>query len=137
MPVELSEELQFGASMTKGRVDAMVVTAPNGGETVTLLNSRGEEAKVTVQPKAGSYIWKLENLPEMNYLLIYGTTAASSVTVDGKALPTGAAADPGSTPAGWEADLAGNRLVIHLQTRQAEQSAPTTEIEVEFNRGKK
>ena len=75
--------------MTKGRVDALVVTAPNGSETVTLLNSRGEDAKVTVQSKAGGYVWTLENLPEMNYLLIYGTTAASSVTVDGKALPTG------------------------------------------------
>ncbi len=53
VPVELSEELQFGASMTKGRVDALVVTAPSGSETVTLLNSRGDAAKVTVQPKSG------------------------------------------------------------------------------------
>ncbi len=136
VPVELSEELQFGASMTKGRVDAMVVTAPSGSETVTLLNSRGEEAKVTVQPRAGGYIWKLENLPEMNYLLVYGTAAASSVTVDGKTLPTVTAADPGSTPAGWMIDPAGNRVVIPLPLRQIEHSGLITEIEVGLSPGK-
>ena len=130
VPVELSEELQFGTSMTKGRVDAMVVTAPNSSETVSLLNSRGESAKVTVEPRAGGYVWKLENLPEMNYLLVYGTTAASSVTVDGNALP---AASLDSAQAGWMIDPAGNRIVIHLPSRQIEHSGLITQIEVEFN----
>ena len=43
----------------------------------------------------------------------------------------------GSMPVGWEADLTCNRLVIHLQARQVEQSALTTTIEVDINPGEK
>jgi hypothetical protein len=102
-----------------------------------LLNALGEDAKVTVQPKAGGFIWTLENLPEMSYLLVYGTTAASSITVNGNALPAVAAANPEATPAGWMIDSAGNRVVIPLPSRQVEQGAPTTEIEVDFKPGRK
>ena len=42
----------------------------------SLLNARGEVAKVTAQSKAGGFSWTLENLPEMSYVLVYGTTAA-------------------------------------------------------------
>jgi alpha-glucosidase (family GH31 glycosyl hydrolase) len=137
VPVQLNQELQFGASMTNSRADVMVVTPPNRNETVSLLNIRGEAAKVTVQSKAGCSAWTLENLPEMNYLLIYGATAVSTVKVDGKVLPKLTAAGFGSMPVGWEADLAGNRLVIRLETRQVEQSTPTTTIEVGFNPSEK
>jgi len=133
VPVQLSRELQFGTSMTSGRVDAMVVTPPSRNEIVSLLNTLGETAKVTAQPKAGSASWTLERLPEMSYLLVYGTTAASVVKVDGKVLPKLTAAESGSMPTGWAADLTRNRLIIHLPSRPIEQSEPTTEIEVGFN----
>ena len=42
-----------------------------------MLNARGEDAKVAVQSTADGFGWTLENLPEMSYLLVYGTTAAS------------------------------------------------------------
>ena len=136
MPVQLSRELQFGRSMTSSRVDALVVTCPNGDESVSLLNARGEAAKVAVQSKPGGFGWTLKNLPEMSYLLVYGATAASAVRVDGKVLAKVTTSEPGSMPIGWESDLAGNRLVISLPSRQVEQGAPTTEIEVDFNPGK-
>ena len=136
VPVQLNEELQFGKSMTSSRVDALVVTCPNGDDSVSLLNARGEAAKVTVQPKAGGFIWTLENLPETGYLLVYGVTAASAVRVNGEDLPKVTTAGLGSMPIGWESDLAGNRLVISLPSRQVEQGAPTTEIEVDFNPSK-
>ncbi len=137
MPVELSEELQFGQSMTDGRVGALIVTPPNGDKTVTLVITPGETAKVTVQSKTGGFAWTLENLPEMGYLLVYGATNASTVRVNGEDLPKVTTAGFGSMPIGWEADLAGNRLVIHLQARQVEQSALTTTIEVDINPGEK
>jgi hypothetical protein len=97
-----------------------------------MLNARGEVARVAGLSKAGGFSWIIENLPEMSYLLVYGTTAASLVRVNGRVLPK-LTAESSSMPTGWEADLAGNRLVICLPSRQVEQSEPTTEIEVDFS----
>ncbi len=135
VPVELNRELQLGKSMTRGRCDALVVTRPVENEKATLLNARGEVAKVAVQSKAGGCGWTLENLPEMRYVLIYGTAAAANIKVDGKALPKVMDADPDSMPIGWNVDTAGNRLVIRLPSRQVEHSERVTEIEVDFSRG--
>jgi len=66
-------------------------------------------------------------------LLVYGSTAASTVKLDGKVLPKLTATEFGSMPAGWEADLTGNRLVIRLPSRPVEPGEPTAEIEVDFN----
>ncbi len=137
VPVQLNEELQLGQSMTNGRVGALIVTPPNGDKTVTLVITPGETAKVTVQSKTGGFAWTLENLPETGYLLVYGATAASAVRANGEDLPKVTTTGFGSMTVGWEADLAGNRLVIRLQTRQVEQSAPTTRIEVDINPGEK
>ena len=130
MPVQLNEELQFGQSMTNGRVSALVVTPPSGNKTVTLVITPGETARVTVQSKTGGVGWTLENLPETGYLLVYGTTAASVVRVNGEELPKVTSTGFGSMPIGWKADLTVNRLVIRLQTRQVEQSTPITKVEV-------
>jgi len=129
--VQLSRELRFGESMTNGRVSALVVTRPNGNETVSLLNAQGEAARVRTQSKAGRSGWILENLIETNYLLVYGTPNASMVKVDGKILPKLTAAQFNSMPAGWEPDPAGHRLVIQLPLAQA--PTPTREIEVDFS----
>jgi hypothetical protein len=136
VPVQLNRELQFGRSMTSSHVNALVVTLPNGNEKVSMLNARGEDAKVAVQSKAGGFGWTLENLPEMSYMLVYGTTSASAVRADGKVLPRVTTANLESMPNGWATDSAGNRLVIHLPSRQIEHSEPITEIEVDFNPSK-
>ena len=136
MPVQLSPELQFGKSMTGGRVHALVVTPSNGNKGISLLNVLGEAAKVTVQSKTGGIGWKLENFPEMDYLLVYGTTAAASVAVNGAELPKMATENSDSMAIGWMADPASNRLVIHLPSHQVENSALIMEIEVNFNSSK-
>ena len=135
VPVQLSRELQFGKSMTNSRFDALVVTPPIENGKANLLNARGEVAKVAVQSKAGVCGWTIENFPEISYALIYGTTAATNVKVDGKVLPRMTDADPGSMTSGWTVDPAGNRLVIRLPSRQVEHSERVTEIEVDFSRG--
>lgn len=132
VPVELSRELRFGASMTAGRYDALVVTLPEGDESTALLNARGETAHVAAQRQSADCTWTLENFPEMSYVLVYGTTAATQVKVDGSVLPRATAGSFASMPAGWKIDSAGNRLVIRLASPQKEHSQKITIIEVEF-----
>ena len=136
VPVQLSQELQFGRSMTSGRVHALVVSVPNKNERTSLLNVLGEAAQVTVQSKARAIGWKLENLAEMNYLLVYGVTSAASVTVDGVDLPRVATTNFDSMPIGWTTDPTGNRLVIYLPSRHVENSAPVMEVNVNLNLSK-
>jgi alpha-glucosidase (family GH31 glycosyl hydrolase) len=132
VPVQLNQELQFGKSMTVNSVTVLVVTPPNGDETVSRLNAQGKTAKVTVQSTAHGFGWTLENFPEMNYLLVYGTTTATAVRVDGKALPKKMATRVDLTPTSWEADTDGNRLIVHLPSVQARPNGPTIKIEVDF-----
>lgn len=133
VPVQLSQNLKFGDSMSGKRVHALVVTAPSGNESVSLLNARGEAARVTMASAAGGCSWRLENLPEMSCMLIYGLAAASAVRVSDQALPKRTEMEAGVVEAGWKEDPAGNRLVIHLPQRQGEQSETTIEIQVERN----
>jgi alpha-glucosidase (family GH31 glycosyl hydrolase) len=133
VPVQLNRELRFGESMTPGRVSALIVTPSSEDKTVTLVTAPGEVAEVTVQSKPGGASWELDNLPETGYFLVYGTTAASAVRVNGEVLPKVTSAGFGSMPIGWKADTAGNRLVIRLQTRKVEQSSSRTAIEVDFS----
>jgi alpha-glucosidase (family GH31 glycosyl hydrolase) len=135
MPVQLNPGLQFGKSMTQGRVDALVVTPSTTDANVSLLNARGEAAQVAAQSASRHSIWTLKNLPEMTYLLIYGRGSVSSVTVDGKVLTQATApADLSSLPIGWAADPAANRIVVHLPTRQIESSEPIVEIDVDLDK---
>lgn len=128
-PVQLNEELQFGKSMTSKRVNALVATPANQDGTVSRLNAQGQVAKVTVQSKAHGVGWTLENLPEVGYLLIYGTIAAATVRVDGKILPKLTKTRFDLTLAGWQAHPAGNRLIIRLPSTQA--TGSTTKVEVD------
>jgi hypothetical protein len=57
--------------------------------------------------------------------------------VDGEVLPKLTATGFDVRPAGWEADVAGKRLVIRLPSAQVPQNRPTREIEVDFNPGRK
>ena len=136
MTVQLSRDLQFGHSMSSNRVSALVVTPPRENKTASVRNARGEAAQVTSQASAHQSRWSLQNLPETSYLLVYGTTDATKVIVDGHALPALATADFSSMQTGWEADSAGNRLVICLSSDQA-QPKSIREIEVDFGPGKK
>ncbi|MGD0743570.1 MAG: TIM-barrel domain-containing protein [Verrucomicrobiota bacterium] len=135
VPVELSKDLQFGQSMTPGRVGALVTTPPKENEDVVLFNEQGDAARVIVQATPSGSSWQLKDLPEINYVLIYGTTSAAGVKVDGEELPHVTTPGFDGMPAGWQADSAGNRLVIHLPSTQSKM--PTRKIEVDFNPGTK
>lgn len=130
MPVQLSPALQFGDSMSNDRVGALIVTPRSGRATVSLLNAQGRAAKVTMDSKGDSLEWVLQDLPEVSYLLVYCPENGSAVKVNGKDWPRLAATAFSSMSDGWQADLAGNRLMIRLPSRQVEQSELTTVIEV-------
>jgi hypothetical protein len=143
MPVRLDPQLQFGGSMTAvgqagaaarlhNGVGALVVTPPKGSETVHPLNAAGEKATVTVRTAGRGFSWMLENLPETDYVLVYGRAAATTVTVDGEVLPRVMPAGLDSMPAGWVGDPAGNRLVIRLPSGARGRGASRT-IEVQFS----
>jgi hypothetical protein len=84
-PVQLNAALQFGASLSTGCVHALLVTPPQDGETVTLHPAQGD-AKMILRPAQHGFVLALRNLPETEYLLIYGASV-SEVRVDGKILP--------------------------------------------------
>lgn len=130
MPVQLSQEMQFGKSMTAARVSALVATLPEESRTINVLNERGENATIDVQVRPDRFIWNLTNLPETDYLLLYGRAEASMVKVNGKTLSKSAMSQPSSIQEGWVADKAGNRLIISISRHDVEQSNAGAEIEV-------
>ena len=132
VPVQLSRELQFGKSMTNGRVDAMVVTRPSGNARVSLLNAWGEAGRATGRSEAGGLSWTIENLPEMGYLLVYGTTAVSNVRVNGETVPK-VALESASLQVGWATDPTFNRLVVRLPSHRIEHNQFRTEVEAELS----
>ena len=131
VPVQLDSGLQFGASMTHSRIDALVTTIPGRDESVSLLNTRGERAKVTMHLQDRGFCWSLEALPEMRYLVLYGRSIATSVRVDGKALPKSEIADLNSVSKGWGSDSANNRLVVSLPQNDTDQGTRTINVEVD------
>ena len=143
VPVRLDRQLQFGGSMTAAGqtgaatrladgIGALVVTPPDGSESVHPLNAAGEKATVAARTTGRGFSWTLENLPEADYLLVYGRAAATTVTVDGEVLPRVMPAGFDSMPAGWVADPAGNRLVIRLPSGARGSGASRT-IEVRIS----
>ena len=129
-PVQLGRTLKLGESMTPGRFQALVVTLNNENSVVSLVNAHGENATVAVQSGDNGGGWTLKNLPEIEFMLIYGVSAASAVIVNDFALqkvqPTQLAADQ----FGWAADPISNRLIVRLPRRKAEQSMPVDRIEL-------
>lgn len=113
MPVQLNPALQFGASMSSGRVNALIVAAPKVTETTSLVSDSGHEASVSSRPSAAGIDLKLRNIEGTDYLIIYDA-APESITVDGAELKKLASVAPASMPPGWYADRGMNRIVIRL-----------------------
>jgi len=79
----------------------------------------------------GGFGWVLENLPEMNYVIVYGISNAGTVKLDGEVVSaqTGVALD--QMAPGWEADTAGNRLIVRLPDTAPGQIRPPATVEVD------
>jgi alpha-glucosidase (family GH31 glycosyl hydrolase) len=131
VPVDLSPELKFGQSMSAARVRALVVTMPKGNQSAPLVNLSGQKVEVTVRSQSHSCSWKVQNFPELDYLLVYGVSHAAKVKMGDHQLPQLAAVDYQTMQAGWQADTAGNRLIIRVAKSQPQNlTAGTIEIEL-------
>jgi hypothetical protein len=137
VPVQLNRELQIGTSMTAGRVSALVLTPPNAKEAVSLRNAQGLAGQVTVVPNSAGCTWMIENFPETSYVLVYGVSSARQVKVDGAIVPQLTAVAFGAMPTGWQADGAGNRLIIRLPPASGALATPASAIQVDFHPGKR
>lgn len=132
VPVELNRELQFGGSMSAGRIHALVATMPPEPQMKSLRNAEDREARVTAQPTSRGCKWTLHNLPELHYLLVYGRATASAVIVNGQQVATLPDKEPSPAVTGWRADAAGNRIEVSLPSRRREDSELLTTVELEF-----
>lgn len=129
---QLNRNLQFGESMTGGRVTALVVTAPQKNAAISRVDEQGGAANIMVQSTAHSCVWTLENIPETNCFLIYGKTDVNTVKVNGEILSKRPITQVDATSIGWAVDAAGNRIIIHLQKTQSQLNSATKTIEVNF-----
>jgi alpha-glucosidase (family GH31 glycosyl hydrolase) len=132
VPVQLSPELQFGQSMSRGRVNALVVTMPQQDDSATVLNAQGQPGQVTVRSRSHGCSWELKNFAETDYLLLYGVNSATKIKVDSKVAPQAKASAFNAMLNAWEADAVGHRLVIRLPSGQARQNLTTRTIELEL-----
>jgi alpha-glucosidase (family GH31 glycosyl hydrolase) len=123
VPVNLNQELQLGGSMSLGRVKALLVTAPSRPERLVLTNEKHENAEILLRPEAGGFVVRLSNLPEMQYLLVYGQSAAA-LRGDGQLL---------AEPARGRADAAIHRVVIRVAPARPGQGRSLSEVEVLMN----
>jgi hypothetical protein len=129
MPIQLDSALELGPSMTPGRVNALLVTPPTETETVSLLNIQGQGASVSLSPSQGGFSATLKNLPQTDYLLMYGS-AVTAVKINDENLPNLPGANFDSMPRGWCADPAMNRVVIRLPKDQNEPRGSAVEIQI-------
>lgn len=107
MPVQLNQDLQFGQSMANSRTHALIATIPGRNKKVSCRD-------VMTESTTHGFRCILKNLPETSYLLLYGTTRATAVRVDGNILPKRSANQIDGALPGWRSDQTGNRLIICL-----------------------
>lgn len=113
LPVQLYPTLQFGASMSQHRVNALIVTSSKEVETTSLDFDHGSEARVTLRPSVNGIHLTLQNLARTDYLIVYDV-AVSSVAVNGSALKQLDDLAPASMSPGWFADRGMNRVIVRL-----------------------
>ena len=126
LPVRLSKDLQFGASMTGGRVSALVVTPPREKGETSLANARNEPGRVSLLPSPNGFAVTLTNLPKMLHLLVCGASVRE-VKSDGEVLPKLAETAFGSGRAGWRAEPATLQVAVRLPPLKAP-SLPSARI---------
>jgi alpha-glucosidase (family GH31 glycosyl hydrolase) len=125
VPVELSAALEFGGSMTGGRVKVLVVTPPKTEEASSVRNEKGGSTEVALKLVTGGFDMALKNAPDTGYVLIYGT-GAREVRMNGEVLSKMEDGGAVSVAGGWFDDSRINRVVVRLPAGTDKQ------MEVEF-----
>ena len=108
IPVHLNAALDWGASMTKDRVTALVVTPPDQPETSRCWQTSDVDAEIHTESTRDGFTVTLDGRAETRYLLIYSSPIAA-VTVSGKSLPR--LPDASLQPCWYQRS---NHFVVHL-----------------------
>lgn len=132
VPVSLNSDLQFGRSMSAGKVKALIVTPPENDEAVQFKYDAAPVSNtaarltpgsaVKLQYKANGFVVRLNQFGT-DFLLVYGVKTVSSISVNGKHLSDMSGTAFTAMQPGWEADSALNRIIIRLPSNR-----PTMEI---------
>jgi alpha-glucosidase (family GH31 glycosyl hydrolase) len=130
VPVALNDSLQFGQSMTGGRVKALIVTPPDKDEEAQFPYdaepvsrepaTKTPDTSVALHPETNGFMVTLNHY-EPNCLLVYGVGAAKSIMINGVAISNG-----------WQVDPAIKRLVIKLPKGAALADTAATNVEILF-----
>jgi alpha-glucosidase (family GH31 glycosyl hydrolase) len=121
IPVQLDPLLQFGASMSRGRVNALLLTPPIGNIPVSSHNEQVPNSSAALRQLSDGLEIYLKNDPVTDFLLIFNTNA-DTVKMDGQMLPKSIDLTLGPTPSSWYSDTTHNRLVIRLPSGQPPQN---------------
>ena len=113
VPAQLNSSLQFGESMSHGRVNTLIITAPESDQPMSLHDEQEHQADAEFQQTANGFELVTRDFPATDYLLLYGRTVGN-VLMDGQPLPKMDPASPASMPTGWYIDPQMTRLIIHL-----------------------
>ncbi|HEX3626774.1 MAG TPA: TIM-barrel domain-containing protein [Verrucomicrobiae bacterium] len=134
VPAWLNHDLQFGQSMSGGRVKALIVTPPDKDEQAAFEfdaapispepAQQTPGAVVKLQPGINGFSVTLSHF-ESDYLVIYGAKSVTSVSANGGRLAKTNRTAFKSMEVGWESDPVLNRIVIRLPSNQSR-----TEVEV-------
>jgi alpha-glucosidase (family GH31 glycosyl hydrolase) len=111
MRVRLDPAWQLGQSLTKGFINAFLVTPPAGDEDITLPSGDGEVTG-RLHPVSGGFLLILKNGAPDTGVVVYGMRA-TTVKVNGAPLPELAGGGQDSLASGWWNDPAIRRVVIH------------------------
>lgn len=111
LPVHLNTGLQWGESMTAGKVAALIVTAPIKEETARFWENQDSAATAISSPTPSGFTLTLDGRADTRYLLLYGT-GVTGIEVNGKPLPKLEEKQRQELPPGWFYD--GTRIVVRL-----------------------
>jgi alpha-D-xyloside xylohydrolase len=129
LPVELSKNLQFGESMTSGRVKALLFTSPEKSDKSNTTDLEVGNNKVQIHAETNGFLILLKYYSE-DYLLVYGLETAGGVRLNGKNLPKFSSSEFASAEEGWMIDLSGRRLIIRLPENQTSRGDSREQVEL-------
>ncbi len=128
--VRLNADLRFGDSLSKGSVNALIVTPPTATGTSKWPGLKKQIVNASLNPTSNGFAITLDRSPETDYLIIYGVTLVG-VKVDGSVLKSFNATELASRQ-GWAADPVIKRTILHLPVSSSADKSGTRKIEVEL-----
>jgi alpha-glucosidase (family GH31 glycosyl hydrolase) len=127
LPVKLNVNLELGASMTAGHVNALIVTPP--GKDQETQASANKSTRAGMRPISNGLIMNIKQSSGVSVLIVYDAPLAM-VKVDDVMLPKSTSQIINSP--GWLVDASRNRAIVRLPAVRAGNGPATCEVELRF-----